>query len=210
MFQVWLAWIFPESIPGRLMGLRVGKKQLVNLTQVLIRQRSANLCMKPIVDQTANLCCCTREGREGWQFPMLAHHFFKGNIDQISQIILAERRFSHCLFHSCLCLRSVGTDTQMSTNDAQMAATCSRSIVPDEITSRHCQTYLLGNVVNHSHGNRRQRNCIAQALERLEQGQESYLSNIACGMLSCQLAFIRRWRIDFSQLPISDYGLETR
>ena len=143
------------------MGVRVGDKHLVDLTQVLICQRNANMRVKLIIDPTTNLRRRARERRKGWQFPMLADHFFERDIDQIGQIILAQRRFSHRLFHRCLRFRPIGANPQMSANDPQMAATCPRGIVLNEIGGGHRQSNLVGDVINHPHGNRRQRNRIA-------------------------------------------------
>ncbi len=104
---------------------------------------------------------------------MLADHFFKCDIDQIVQIILAERRFSHGLFHRCLRFRSIGADPQMGADDPQMAATSPRGIVPNEIGGGRRQSYLVGDMINDPYRNRCQRNRIAQALKGLEQDQES-------------------------------------
>src|SRR6266702_7541297 len=96
----------------------------------------------------------------------------------------------------------------MRANDPQMAATCPRGIVPNEIGGSHRQSSLVGDMINDPYGNRCQRNRIAQTLKGLEQDQESHLGNAACGVLPRQVAFIGRWRIDLSQFPVGHRGLE--
>src|SRR5712692_9479995 len=96
----------------------------------------------------------------------------------------------------------------MGADDPQMAAAGPRGIVSEEISSSHRQSYLVGDVIDHPHGNCRQGNCVAQTLKRLEQDQESHLGDAARRALPRQVAFIGRWRIHFSQFPVGHSGLE--